>query len=86
MVEIFFLGPVLSLVLLAIIILIALKFSSSIFWLIINSAIGVIALMLVNFLPYIDIEINIWSILITVFGGIAGIILLIILDLGGIAF
>ena len=52
----------------------------------INSAIGIIILLIINFFPFINITINIWSVLIAVFGGIPGIILLIVLDLLKIAF
>ncbi len=86
MVEFLVLGPLLTLVVLALLIIIALKFGSSIVWLAINSVIGMVILLIVNFLPFINITINIWSILIAVFGGIPGIALLILLDVLGIAF
>lgn len=86
MAELIVLGPLLTIVVLAVLIFIALKFGSSIVWLIINSIIGMVFLIIVNFLPFINIAINIWSILIAVFGGIPGIALLILLDLLNIAF
>lgn len=86
MAEVLILGPLLSLVFLAILIVIALKFGKDIVWLIINSVIGILFLILINFLPVVNITINIWSVLIAVFGGIPGIILLIILDVLKIAF
>ena len=86
MVEFITLGPILSIVLLALLIIIALKFGKSIVWLVLNSLIGMLFLIVVNFLPFINITINIWSILIAVFGGIPGIALLILLDLFKVAF
>lgn len=81
MVELLILGPVLTIVFLAIIILFAIFFGKGIIWLIINSVVGLVALVLVNFLPIINITLNIWNVLIVAFGGILGLILLIILDL-----
>ncbi len=84
--TIIWLGPVLTAVVLALLIFLAITFGKDIVWLIINSLIGLVALVIINFLPMINITINIWSILIVVFGGIPGIALLILLDLLGIAF
>jgi hypothetical protein len=86
MVELIFLGPVLTIVFLAIIILFTVFFGRGIIWLIINSVIGLVALVLVNLLPIVNISINIWTVLIVAFGGILGFILLVILDLLKIAF
>lgn len=86
MAELIILGPLLSFIILALLIVVALKFGTSIVWLIINSVIGMVFLIVVNFLPFINITINIWSILIAVFGGIPGIALLILLDVFNIAF
>ncbi len=86
MAEFLVLGPLLSFVLLVLLIVVALKFGKSIVWLVTNSVIGMIFLIIINFLPLINITINIWSILIAVFGGIPGIALLILLDLLKIAF
>lgn len=86
MAEFLILGPVLSLVILILLIIVALKFGSSIVWLVINSVIGMVFLIVVNFLPFIHITINIWSILIVVFGGIPGMALLILLDVLKVAF
>ena len=80
------LGPVLTIVVLAIAIYIALRLGKDIVWIAINSLIGLLILWLINLLPFINIDINIWSILIVVFGGIPGIALLILLDMLGIAF
>ncbi|MAG18258.1 MAG: sigmaK-factor processing regulatory BofA [Candidatus Diapherotrites archaeon] len=84
------LDPILGFVLTAIVVIIAiffaLKLGKKIVILLINSFIGLVVLVLLNFFPFIHIEINIWSVLITAFGGIPGIILLILLDLLGFAF
>lgn len=85
-VEILWLGPILSAAIIVLLVFFVLKFGGSIVWLTINSLIGILALIIVNFLPFVNITINIWSILIAVFGGLPGIILLILLDLAGIAF
>ncbi|HLC78847.1 MAG TPA: pro-sigmaK processing inhibitor BofA family protein [archaeon] len=81
-----YLGPALTVLLVLALIFIALKMGKSIVWLLINSAIGIAILIILNFLPFINVTINIWSILIVVFGGIAGIALVILLSLLGIAF
>ncbi|MDO8428851.1 MAG: pro-sigmaK processing inhibitor BofA family protein [Candidatus Diapherotrites archaeon] len=80
------LGPVLTAIFLAIVILCVILFGKWLILLIINSAIGIVALILVNILPVVNIQINIWSILIVVLGGIPGFMLLIILDVLKIAF
>jgi hypothetical protein len=84
--ELVILGPTLTLILLVIVILLGISLGKRIIWLIINSVIGLIALLIVNLIPGINITINIWSVLIVVFGGIPGIILLILLDVLKIAF
>lgn len=84
--TIVYLGPIITIILLIIIIFIALKFGRFIVGLAINSLIGLLILFLLNFLPFINIDINIWSILIVALAGIPGIALLILLDLAGIAF
>lgn len=85
-VEIIWLGPVLAAVVVGFLLLVALRFGASIVWLVINSIIGLIVLTLLNFFPFINITINVWSLLIVVFGGVPGIVLLVLLDLAGIAF
>jgi len=84
--EIIYLGPLLTLLVLILVIFIAIKLGKEIVWLALNSVIGLIVLILINFLPFINIDINIWSILIVAIGGIPGIALVILLDLLGIAF
>ena len=81
-----YLGPIITAFLILALVFIAFKFGKSIVWLAINSLIGIIFLIAVNFLPFTNITINIWSVLIAVFCGIPGIVLLILLDLLKIAF
>ncbi|MFH1391228.1 MAG: pro-sigmaK processing inhibitor BofA family protein [Candidatus Diapherotrites archaeon] len=84
------LDPIIGFVLTAAVVIIAiffaLKLGKKIVVLLINSFLGLVVLVLLNFFPFVNIEINIWSVLITAFGGIPGIILLILLDLLGFAF
>ena len=70
MAVVIFLGPLLTILLVFLLVYIALKFGDSIVWLAINSVIGMVILILINFLPFIKIDINIWSILIVAIGGI----------------
>lgn len=53
--------------------------------LLINTVIALIALKVIGWLG-IKIEINIWSILILLIGGVAGLLILILLSVTGIAF
>jgi inhibitor of the pro-sigma K processing machinery len=86
MVEVLLLGPILTFIFIALIIIVAFALGRGIIWLIINSIIGIVAMVLLNFLPFVNIVINIWSILIVAFGGIPGIIIVILLSHFGIAF
>lgn len=86
MVEMLFLGPVLTFLLIALLVIIVWKLGKGIIWLVVNSVIGLVVLVLLNFLPFINITINIWSVLIVALGGIPGIILVILLSHFGIAF
>jgi len=86
MLELVILGPVLAFVFLALVILYVVFFGRGIIWLVINSVIGLVALVLVNLLPVVNVAINIWSVLIVAFGGILGLILLVALSLLQIAF
>ena len=86
MASVLFVGPVLTFILIALVIIVALKFGKGIIWLAINSIIGIVALVLLNYLPFINIVINIWSVLIVALGGIPGIILVILLSHFGIMF
>jgi inhibitor of the pro-sigma K processing machinery len=79
-------GPVITLILLIIVIYIALKVGKGLIGLIINSVVGLIVLGITNFLPFIDIEINLWSVLIVALGGIPGLVLVALLDFFGILF
>jgi hypothetical protein len=79
-------GPIITAILVILLIFVAVRFGRGIIILALNSLIGLIVLVLVNFLPFINISINIWSILIVAIGGIPGIALLILLDFFKIAF
>jgi len=80
------LGPILSFLFLVLLGLVVWKFGKGLVWLLINSLVGLVILVLLNYFPFVNIVINIWSILIVVFGGIPGIILVILLSHFGIAF
>ncbi len=82
--TIIWLGPLLSGLLTLLLIIVAIKFGGGLLWLIINSLVGLAILILLNFLPVIQIPINIWTVLIVALGGLPGIILLVILNLLGI--
>jgi hypothetical protein len=86
MATMLFIGPVLTLFLLVLLVIVAWKLGKGIVWLAINSLIGIVILVLLNYLPFINIAVNIWSILIVALGGIPGIILVILLSHFGIAF
>jgi len=86
MAEILVLGPILTFLLIALVAVAAWKLGKGIIWLGINSVIGIVALVLLNYLPFVNIVINIWSVLIVALGGIPGIIIVILLSHFGIAF
>ena len=86
MATVLFLGPILTILFIVLLIVVAWKFGKGIVWLLINSLVGMVILILLNYLPFINIVINIWSILIVALGGIPGIALVILLSHFGIAF
>jgi hypothetical protein len=86
MAEILFLGPALTFLFAILLAIVAWKLGKGIFWLLINSVIGMGILILLNFLPFVSVVINIWSILIVALGGIPGIVLVVLLSHFGIAF
>jgi hypothetical protein len=55
----------------------------SLMGLLINGLVGVVILMLLNFLPQIEVPINIWTFLIAALGGVLGIVVLVLLNLMG---
>jgi len=79
-------GFVLTVFLAIIVFYFAFKLGKKVVILLLNSFVGLVLLVLVNFLPQVSIEIGIWSVLIVALGGIPGLILLILLNLLGIAF
>jgi hypothetical protein len=86
MIGILFLGPVFTVVFIILLIIAAWKLGKGIFWLLINSLVGMGILILLNYLPFVNLTINIWSILIVAIGGIPGIALVVLLSHFGIAF
>lgn len=86
MVEVVFLGPVLTVFLLVLVVFLIFKVGKALVWLLVNSVIGLVALLLTNILPAINIDITIWSILIVALGGLPGLLLLVGLDYFNIAF
>ena len=82
--TIIWLGPLLSGLLTVLLILVAIKFGGGLLWLFVNSLIGLAILVLLNFLPVIQIPINIWTVLIVALGGLPGVVILVILNLLGI--
>ncbi len=86
MAEVLFLGPVLTFLFLIILVIAAWKLGKGIFWLLINSLVGMVILVVLNYLPFVNVTINIWSILIVALGGIPGIALVVLLSHFGIAF
>jgi len=86
MAELLFLGPVLTFLFLIILVIAAWKLGKGIFWLLINSLVGMVILVAFNYLPFVNVVINIWSILIVALGGIPGIVLVVLLSHFGIAF
>ncbi len=85
-IEIPFLGPLLVVLLAIVIIYFVLKLGKKVIVVVINSFIGLVVLALLNLLPFVDVQITIWSILIAGLGGIPGIILLLLLDYLDLAF
>jgi len=77
-------GPLLSLLILLLIIWVGITIAGSLTGLIINSIIGLAILILLNLLPGINVNISIWSVLIVAFGGIAGVLLVLLLNYAGI--
>jgi len=86
MVELLILGPILTFLFVALIVLVVWKFGEGLLWLLINSVLGIAAMVLLNFLPFVNIVINIWSVLIVALGGIPGLIIVVLLSHFGIAF
>ena len=86
MIEGQIMGFILTALVAIIVIYFAFKLGKKMVVLLINSFLGLIALVLLNFVPQISIEINIWNVLIVALGGIPGIILVVLLNLLGVVF
>jgi len=76
----------LALIIVALIILLILKIVKKVFILIINSIIGIFALIGFNTLFHANIVINFWSVIITAIGGIIGFIVVVGMHYLGWAF
>ena len=76
------LGIVLA-VLIAIGLIILFKAAGIIIKILLHMLFGVVMLFLVNILPFIDVPINILTVLVAGFGGFIGVILLVLLNLIG---
>ena len=86
MTEIPFLEPILTVLLVVILIYFALKLGKKLIVLAINSFLGLVVLVLLNILPFLELEISIWTILVAGLGGIPGVLLIVILHSLGLAF
>lgn len=78
-----YVGPGLVLILLVLVIVVGMNSPGSLMGLLINGLVGVVILMLLNFLPQIEVPINIWTFLIAALGGVLGIVVLVLLNLMG---
>ncbi|MEK6902118.1 MAG: pro-sigmaK processing inhibitor BofA family protein [archaeon] len=81
--KVVYVGPVLVLVLLALVIIVGFNNGGLLTALLINGVIGIIILMLLNYLPQIEVPVNIWTFLIAAIGGLLGVAVLVILNLMG---
>ena len=79
-------AEILGLILAIIIVIVLFRVARNIPALIGNAVIGVIILVLLNLFLSPPVVINIWSILISAIGGIAGVIIVLVLHCLGIAF
>ena len=83
---IFFWKGLLALVVVVLIILLVVKLAKRVFILIINSVIGIFALIGFNTLLNANITINFWSVIITAIGGLIGFLIVIGMHYLGWAF
>ncbi len=79
-------AEILGLILAIIIVVVLFRVARNIPALIGNAVIGVIILVILNLFLSPPVVINIWSILISAIGGIAGVIIVVVLHFLGIAF
>jgi len=79
-------GEIVGLILAIIVVAVLFKVFRNIVGLVVNAVIGVVILWLLNLFLTPPVAINIWSILISAIGGIAGVIIVIVLHFLGIAF
>jgi hypothetical protein len=79
-------GEIIGLIIAIILVVVLFKVLKSIPALVVNAIVGVVILWLLNLVLGQNIVINIWSILISAIGGIAGVIIVVVLHFLGIAF
>lgn len=79
-------AEILGLILAIIVVVVLFRVARSIPALIGNAVIGVVILVILNLFLSPPVVINIWSILISAIGGIAGVIIVLVLHFLGIAF
>jgi inhibitor of the pro-sigma K processing machinery len=83
--KVVFVGPGLVTILLILVILIGVNNSGWLMGLIINGIIGLIILMILNYLfKEVAVPINVWTFLIAALGGILGVVLLVLLNVMGV--
>ena len=79
-------GEIVGLILAIIVVAVLFKVFRNIVGLIVNAVIGVVILWILNLFLSPPVAINIWSVLISAIGGIAGVIIVLALHFLGIAF
>lgn len=79
----FYVGPGLVLILLVLVVVVGMNSPGSLMGLLINGLVGVVILLLLNYLPQVEVPIDIWTFLIAAVGGILGVVLLVLLNLMG---
>lgn len=78
--------PLLSLGILVLVVFVALRVIKNVLVLVVNSILGLALLFVAKSFFGVSVSLNVWSILVTILGGILGAILVIALHLAGIAF
>lgn len=86
MIDIPYLPQIIVVVLAIIVLYLVVQLGKKITDVLLNSLFGIVALLIVNTLPFVAIKINAWSILIAGIGGIVGVIILLALSYFGIVF
>ncbi|NLX50110.1 MAG: transcriptional regulator [Methanospirillum sp.] len=79
-------GELIALVIAIIVVVVLFKVLKSVPALVMNAAIGVAALWVLNRFFGLNVAIDLWSVLVSAIGGILGVILVVVLSFFGIAF